>query len=96
LVVVGPAHPTVARTQGRDAHKAHEAADVRRTIEALFAAAERNDLTALNTLYASDSLLVSEGAGINQGWVDYRDHHLAPELAEFRNFKYAAHRVLLE
>ena len=88
LVVVGTVHPAVARAQGHNAHQAHEAANVLRTLEALFAAAERNDLTALDTLYAGDSLLVIEGAGINRGWVDYRDHHLAPELAEFRNFKY--------
>ncbi|MDX2184533.1 MAG: DUF4440 domain-containing protein [Gemmatimonadaceae bacterium] len=63
-------------------------AAVTRTIQALFAAAERNDLAALDTLYAGDSLLVIEGAGINRGWADYRDNHLAPELKEFRNFRY--------
>ncbi|MCC6430324.1 MAG: DUF4440 domain-containing protein, partial [Gemmatimonadaceae bacterium] len=55
---------------------------------ALFAAAERGDLTALDSLYAGDSLLVIEGAGMNRGWADYRDNHLAPELKEFRNFRY--------
>lgn len=59
-----------------------------RTIEALFAAAERGDLRALDTLYAGDSLLVIEGAGINRGWADYRDTHLAPELKQFTNFRY--------
>jgi len=57
-------------------------------IRALFAAAERKDLAALDSLYAGDSLLVIEGAGINRGWTDYRDNHLAPELKEFRNFRY--------
>jgi len=65
-----------------------EAAAVVRTIQALFAAAERGDMKALDTLYAGDSLIVMEGAGINRGWTDYRDHHLAPELKEFRNFRY--------
>ncbi len=59
-----------------------------RAIEALFAAAERGDLRALDTLYAGDSLLVIEGAGINRGWADYRDNHLAPELKQFTNFRY--------
>lgn len=57
-------------------------------IRALFAAAERNDLAALDTLYAGDSLTVVEGAGINRGWADYRDHHLAPEMKEMKNFRY--------
>jgi len=56
--------------------------------EALFAAAERKDLAALDTLYAGDSLLVIEGSGINRGWHDYRDNHIGPELKEFANFKY--------
>lgn len=74
------------------AQPAGEAADaeasVRSTLEALFRAAERGDLAALDTLYAGDSLTVVEGAGINRGWTDYRDHHLAPELKEFQDFRY--------
>lgn len=58
------------------------------TIEALFTATERGDLAALDTLYAGDSLTVVEGAGINRGWADYRDHHLGPELKEMKNFQY--------
>lgn len=65
-----------------------DVAAVERTVEALFAAAERGDLGALDSLYAGDSLLVLEGAGINRGWADYRDNHLAPELKEFSNFRY--------
>jgi len=57
-------------------------------LRALFAAAERNDMKALDTLYAGDSLTVVEGAGINRGWIDYRDHHLAPEMKEMKNFHY--------
>lgn len=57
-------------------------------IRAVFAAAERADLAALDTLYAGDSLTVFESAGINRGWKDYRDHHLGPELKEMTGFKY--------
>ncbi len=57
-------------------------------LRALFAAAERNDMLALDSLYAGDSLTVVEGAGINRGWADYRDHHLAPELKEMKDFHY--------
>lgn len=65
-----------------------EVAAVIHALRELFAAAERGDLAALDSIYAGDSLLVIEGAGINRGWTDYRDHHLAPELKEFRNFRY--------
>ena len=57
-------------------------------IEAIFKAAERNDLVALDSLYAGTDLTVVEGAGINRGWADYRDHHLAPELKEMKGFRY--------
>lgn len=65
-----------------------EAVRVGAAVRALFAAAERGDVAALDTLYAGDSLTVVEGAGINRGWADYRDHHLAPELREMRGFRY--------
>ena len=80
-----------AQSQAHDGHHSPpnaEVAAVVQTMRALFAAAERGDLTALDSIYAGDSLLVIEGAGINRGWADYRDNHLAPELKEFRNFRY--------
>lgn len=58
------------------------------TLTALFAAGERGDMAALDTLYAGEDLTVVEGAGINRGWKDYRDHHLAPELKEMTGFEY--------
>lgn len=79
------AHPP-ARTA--DTVARGEDARVVATIRALFAAAERNDLAALDTLYAGDSLTVIEGAGMNRGWADYRDHHLAPEMKEMKDFRY--------
>lgn len=66
---------------------------VRETIESLFAAAERADMVALDTLYAGERLTVVEGAGINRSWAEYRDHHLAPELKEFRNFSYRPREI---
>ena len=77
-----------AQAHDHGAPASPDVAAVTRTIEALFAAAERSDLRALDSLYAGDSLLVIEGAGINRGWTDYRDNHLAPELKEFKNFRY--------
>lgn len=65
-----------------------DAAEVATTLRALFAAAERGDLDALDTLYAGDSLTVIEGAGMNRTWAEYRDHHLAPELKVMKDFQY--------
>ena len=60
---------------------------VRDVVRALFAAVERGDIAALDSLYAPDVTVV-EGAGIDRGWTAYRDHHLLPELQQFRNFQY--------
>jgi len=38
---------------------------------------------------------IYEGAGINNGWADYRDHHLGPELKEFQNLQFAHSEVKL-
>lgn len=57
-------------------------------IEALFAAAERNDMTALDSIYSGKDLTVIESTGMNRSWADYRDHHLAPEMKEMKNFRY--------
>jgi ketosteroid isomerase-like protein len=70
-----------------------DTARVRATIEALFAAAERGDMAALDTLYAGEDLTVIEGAGIDRGWTQYRDHHLGPELEAFRNFQYRPSQI---
>jgi ketosteroid isomerase-like protein len=87
LLIVCSAQPARAQNQ-HPAQPAEAGAGVQRTIEALFRAVEQKDLAALDTLYAGERLTIIEGAGINRGWADYRDHHLAPELKEFTDFRY--------
>ena len=54
------------------------------------AAVEKGDLAALDKIWANDeSVTVFESGHANYGWADYRDNHLAPELKEFKNTKYA-------
>lgn len=54
------------------------------------AAVEKGDLTALDRIWANDeSVTVFESGHANYGWNDYRNTHLAPELKEFKNTKYA-------
>ena len=61
---------------------------VSRVVEALATLSVAKDLAGLDTLYAPDSgVRVIEGAGVNKGWADYRDHHLGPELKEMKNFR---------
>lgn len=92
LVLAGPG-PLLAQAEhaghaAMTASGGSPAQQVAAAITALFAAAERNDMTALDSLYAGESLTIIEGAGINRGWTDYRDHHLAPEMKEMKNFQY--------
>ena len=50
---------------------------------------ERNDLAMVSRVWANDeSVTVFESGHANYGWADYRDHHLAPEMAELKNTKY--------
>lgn len=80
--------PAVARAQTAD-----EIA-VRRAVEAVADLTQRKDLAGLDTLFAPDSWVrIIEGAGVNRGWLDYRDHHLVPELADFHSIAYRFYDV---
>ena len=42
-----------------------------------------------HTLDQHPDVTIYEGAGINNGWADYRDRHLGPELKAFQNLQFA-------
>lgn len=46
------------------------------------------DLDKLATFYHPE-VTIFEGGGINNGWVDYRDRHLGPELKAFENLQFS-------
>ncbi len=46
------------------------------------------DLNRIAAFYHPD-VTIYEGAGINNGWADYRDRHLGPELRAFENLEFA-------
>jgi ketosteroid isomerase-like protein len=74
---------TPALAQSHDEHL------VTGVIEALAAHSQAKNIAGLDTLYAPVAWVrIVEGAGVNRGWADYRDHHLAPELRDFTNFRY--------
>jgi ketosteroid isomerase-like protein len=72
-------------SQGAAQRAGSDSAQIVAVMNAIFAAQDRGDMAALDTLYAGEALTVIEGASINRGWTDFREHHLGPELAEMKN-----------
>lgn len=63
---------------------------VRGVLDENTAAFVRNDIAALDRIWANDAAVtVFENGYANYGWLDYRNNHLAPEMKEFTNLKYA-------
>lgn len=52
------------------------------------AAFNAKDLARLATFYHPD-VTIYEGGSVNDGWADYRDNHLGPELNEFLEVQYS-------
>ncbi len=70
--------------------RANDEAAVRLALTQSATGFERGDLAMLNSVYANDeSVTIFESGHANYGWTDYRDHHLVPEMKEFKNTKYA-------
>jgi ketosteroid isomerase-like protein len=81
LSAVGTAVPAAGQSADTEAVKA--------VVTAFGAFTQEKNLAGMDTLFAQDGWVhIIEGAGVNHGWVDYRDHHIGPELAEFENFRY--------
>lgn len=66
---------------------AHEATAIESWLKGYDTAFNAKDLDALATFYHPD-VTIYEGGGINNGWADYRDHHLGPELKAFENLQF--------
>ena len=65
-----------------------DAASVEAWLKGYDAAFMAKDLNRLAAFYHPD-VTIYEGAGINNGWADYRDRHLGPELKMFENLEFA-------
>jgi len=82
------ASPALAQT-GQDAEQA-----VRDVLESVPRFTRTRDLDALGGLFATErGVHIIEGAGVNHGWEDYRDHHLAPELEAFEDLEYRFYSI---
>ncbi|MBY0493864.1 MAG: DUF1775 domain-containing protein [Cyanobacteria bacterium] len=64
-----------------------DAAAVEAWLKGYDAAFMARDLDRLGAFYHPD-VTIYEGAGINNGWADYRDRHLGPELKAFTNLQF--------
>jgi ketosteroid isomerase-like protein len=78
----------LASWEKAEAHDNDEAA-VRDTLLKSAISFEKNDVDLAARIWANDeTLIVFESGHANYGWTDYRDHHLFPEMKEFKNTKY--------
>lgn len=64
-----------------------EAARIAKWLDGYDAAFIAKDLEKLAAYY-DPNVTIYEGGGINNGWADYRDHHLGPELKAFENLQF--------
>ncbi len=61
------------------------------------AAIEKGDLQALDKIWSNDaSVLVFENGGVNEGWENYRNKHLAPELKSFKDLKFVVSDIAVK
>jgi uncharacterized protein YcnI len=67
--------------------QSNDAAAVEAWLKGYDAAFNAKDLDKLETFYHPD-VTIYEGGGINNGWIDYRDQHLGPELKSFENLQF--------
>ena len=67
--------------------QSNDAAAVEAWLKGYDAAFNAKDLDKLATFYHPD-VTIYEGGGINNGWIDYRDRHLGPELKSFENLQF--------
>jgi uncharacterized protein (TIGR02246 family) len=70
----------------------HEVTAVKAVLAAYKGALEKQDLTGVEALFASDNQVVESGK-VEGSYVDYRDHHIGPELAEFKSFTFSDYAV---
>lgn len=91
LVVLSIALVTAGHAAGGMAYaRADDEAAVKEALIRSTTSFEKNNLTAATQVWSNDeALTVFEQGHANYGWKDYRDNHLAPEMAEMKNTKYA-------
>ena len=77
--------PAIAAAQNQSA--ATDVAAIEKWLDGYDAAFLAKDLDKLASFYHPD-VTIYEGGGIDNGWADYRDTHLGPELKAFENLQF--------
>jgi uncharacterized protein YcnI len=77
----------VATSAAVEAQSAGDAAAVEQWLRGYDVAFNAKDLDTLATFYHPD-VTIFEGGGVNNGWIDYRDRHLGPELKSFESLEF--------
>jgi len=67
--------------------QSNDVATIEAWLKGYDAAFNAKDLDKLATFHHPD-VTIYEGGGINNGWIDYRDRHLGPELKSFENLQF--------
>ena len=65
---------------------------VRSVLQQYKAAIERLDARGTERLFAADSAIVETG-GVEGNYAYYLAHHLAPELAQFKSFRFSNYKI---
>jgi len=78
--------PTTAQS-GSQSQATGDAAAIERWLAEYDVAFNAKDLDKLATFYHAD-VTIYEGGGVDNGWIDYRDRHLGPELKSFQNLQF--------
>jgi ketosteroid isomerase-like protein len=78
-----PTPSSAGAAQGGDA----DSAAIEAWLKGYDAAFNAKNLDTLATFYHPE-VTIYEGGGINNGWIDYRDKHLGPELKAFENLQF--------
>ena len=82
-----PPKASVAAATGAAQITDTDAADIEAWLKGYDTAFNAKDLDKLAMFYHPD-VTIFEGGGINNGWADYRDRHLGPELKSFENLQF--------
>lgn len=69
-----------------------EVDQVKAVLNAYKTALERLDLTGVDKLFTPENVVVESGK-VEGSYADYLAHHIGPELAEFKTFRFSDYRV---
>lgn len=72
--------------------QSHDEAAVRSVLSQYKAAIEKLDARGTERLFAADSAIFETG-GREGNYANYLAHHLAPELAEFKSFRFSNYKI---